>query len=717
MIARYPARTTMAKTKSKASADPKKRLKKILTSLRGDSDRRPPEAALVAEIAELLGADAGLAAEVDALRIFPHAASLGLCDLCDALLTHGADPQVQIEDDGPTPLATLFAADGDDARVIALAEKMLARGVDLNARGDDRSALDSAVDSSLARVEAVLRLGADDHAVIAALHVALPNAARSRDRSDAIAQRLLTHLSSVDAPGHDGLSALHIVALRGTPALLAATLARSAAPGHAVTLASHFLCDGCSPPGGGIIPNVLLAPGFTARDLVTEVHAMYAAASVWYGEDGFDGKRRLLVRDELAAKLDLLAAVPHGTPDRADLPAFAAEVDALLARLAAHVSADEAALARRAAAIPIGGVGPWTYASTLLERAGSLLLRGAIEAHRSDNWLAHIIAGDHRRFLAARQKTHGHDDPDLSQYPTAAHRPVKKGLLVGGRGDTLLYVWPHAEGVARLGAVRPGEFVELGDDFFDFLRRQLAELGVAIDDVPTSGATGPRGRGSFQILKADYARKPGPRDIDRVGGLPIGVDAATWPRRGGAPMHHVLTIDLEHHPTFQPRGVRALALFVSSPMEHEAFTPRNDHTRVLLLSDADLAKGEPAWPEGLSADDTLEAGTVQFESAAAMTQEELYRHSFAGLMPIWLQGDDTESVDEYGEDDEYSGDDDEYSDDDDSDSDSDSGDDDERPAAPVHFILQFDESLIPGINLGDCGIMYVYAETAWFQCH
>ncbi len=38
------------------------------------------------------------------------------------------------------------------------------------------------------------------------------------------------------------------------------------------------------------------------------------------------------------------------------------------------------------------------------------------------------------------------------------------------------------------------------------------------------------------------------------------------------------------------------------------------------------------------------------------------------------------------------------------------------PEHEGHFVLQFDESFID-INLGDAGVMYVFADTAFWQCH
>ena len=220
-------------------------------------------------------------------------------------------------------------------------------------------------------------------------------------------------------------------------------------------------------------------------------------------------------------------------------------------------------------------------------------------------------------------------------------------------------------------------------------------------------------RGLVRVIVADYEHPPGPADISRLGGLPIGVDADTWPRHAGRPMHHVLTLDLQDHPTFGPKGVRALALFITSPSEHEAYAPRNRDARVLLLSEDDLRKGEAPWPDELADEERLPSGSLRFESAATLTEEELRARSFVGPIPLWLQDDESELFGD--EDDDYAGEDDDYAGEDDDEGDDEA--DDPRPEAPRRFVLQFGEELVPGLNLGDMGIMYVFAETAWFQCH
>ena len=693
--------------KAAKAVEPVKALKKLLKALRSREDEQM--ATLVADLGALLDASPELLASVDSLAFVAHAAQERQFDVMEMLLARGADPTRKTREDNGSVLAELMSASSvEPARMAAIADQLVARGVDPNDRSGRTSALDRAAGNNLAAVETMLRLGVDQAAVRAALHVAVPAAVKGEDPEAApVLTRLLAAVTSVDETGEDGLSALHIVALRGTPALVEQALARSEAPGHTITAASDFSADGCSPPGGGIVPQVLLGVGFTARDAVAAVFDMYDAAVAWYGEKGYSAKERTAARDRLAAVLALLVArgLPLGTPVRGELPGFVAEVDALLARLASHVGGDPAAVQRTAAAVQIEDVGPWSYSSAILERSRANLLRGAVGEHVHDSWLAHMISGEHRKFQVEREEKFGWKKPDASLYPEAARRPIELGLIVGGRGDSLLLVWRHAEGVARIGVAAPDGFTLLGDDVLDFLRRELTALGVAIDDIAAGPSVGPGGRAP-KLLRADYNAVPGPQEINRVGGTAIGI--AEWPMFEGAPMHHVLTIDLREHPYGGGREAHALALFVSSPMSHEAYTPGNQHTRVVILEAADLARGETPLPAALAGADLLPAGTLRFESAAGLTDKERYQHSFLGGEPIWLQGDESE-FDDGGDDD--------YDEDDDEDGDGDDGDERPRRGPIGSFVLQFDESLIPGINLGDCGIMYVFSESAWFQCH
>ncbi|MBL9104077.1 MAG: DUF1963 domain-containing protein [Myxococcales bacterium] len=245
---------------------------------------------------------------------------------------------------------------------------------------------------------------------------------------------------------------------------------------------------------------------------------------------------------------------------------------------------------------------------------------------------------------------------------------------------------------------------------------EAANTSPAAPPAPPVEPPEPTVGDKYSVLKADYRRKPAADAINRIGGQPIGVDAGTWPRREGKPMHHVLTIDLKDHPVIVPQRFRALALFISNPGSHEAYSASNNHARVILLTEDDIKKGVPEFPADLDQSAGLKAGGLRFESAAELTRKKLYQESFAGDDPIWLQGEEGyDDYDDYDDD----GDDGEGDEGDDAGDDEGHGDEveDRGPPVPHMFVLQFDERLVPGINLGDMGIMYVFSDSAWFQCH
>jgi hypothetical protein len=87
-----------------------------------------------------------------------------------------------------------------------------------------------------------------------------------------------------------------------------------------------------------------------------------------------------------------------------------------------------------------------------------------------------------------------------------------------------------------------------------------------------------------------------PGSVNRAGGPPIGVDERTRPQDDGRYFQHLLTVDLDSTPDVRAAakldGVRALALFIRDAMENDAYQPGSGETAVVLLTDADLARGE-----------------------------------------------------------------------------------------------------------------------------
>lgn len=188
---------------------------------------------------------------------------------------------------------------------------------------------------------------------------------------------------------------------------------------------------------------------------------------------------------------------------------------------------------------------------------------------------------------------------------------------------------------------------------------------------------------------------PAQGTINRIGGRPFGVSAETWPMKAGdkgSPMHHILTLDLDTLPLMRGRyedTVRGLALFVRNPHYNEAWVPHSSDAEVrpVLRNQATLFEEDlPVGEENATAfaihevEMPLAVWTVEYDTDPALERirDTLYGCSAwcGGGGPIWLQ------------DAEHSG----------------------------CFVLQFDESFAH-MNLGDCGIMYVFDDTAFWQCH
>ncbi|WP_327003913.1 hypothetical protein OHA72_54170 [Dactylosporangium sp. NBC_01737] len=186
-----------------------------------------------------------------------------------------------------------------------------------------------------------------------------------------------------------------------------------------------------------------------------------------------------------------------------------------------------------------------------------------------------------------------------------------------------------------------------------------------------------------------------PGSIRRAGGAPIGVDEHTRPRWRDGFMAHLITVDLDDVPQLRVPGVRALALFISNATDNEAFQAGTPETELVRLTDADLAKGE--WTGPAVQDPPARAYRLHPLDVPARAFYDVFDPTF-----------DEDAVDP--------------------------GLDDlhdllvsaDRIGGPVlhwsgdtytkDFLWQFSEAVVD-VNLGDAGTMYVYAATAYWNCH
>ncbi|MCA9716356.1 MAG: hypothetical protein KC468_16915, partial [Myxococcales bacterium] len=606
-------------------------------------------------------------------------------DVIALLLERGVDASRGEDDYSEVPLAVLAQnceLDVDAKR--PLIELLLARGASLETPSGHHgyTPLDwAARQGDAALVSELLGRGLSEQTRLHALNVAIEAVrgyrADARDKPEAIVEQLLARVESLDAHDRRGFAPVHAAALHGDARMLERLLARGIDVNLPLAADAHQNLDEGSPPGGGVIPRLRLRAGLTALDVVECYRASLVAKQGEYeGESqqfDLDRRSKRLAQLDLAlARLREVDGVRRAPPPDAsgDAPVFKREIDACLERLVARAGGDLANFRRAAELVDLRGCGPWGYLSALLSRARAELLAGPVAAVAEEQWLGRLLTGSAQRWLRATRKARNESAGysakllEACEYPEEAAAAIGQDLFVGGRERAALGLWKRSPKVARVVEVSPEGFEVLGEDPVDFAKRQVARLLGEQPPAPTVYMEEPdEDAPMIRVMNADYTRKPGPTDINRVGGLPIGVDARSWPTRRGKKMHHVLTVSLDH-PMFRD-DVKAVALFLSSPMSHEAYRPRSPEARVLVLRDRDLEKGEPAsWPEDIPEDDRLEAGVITFESGDTLGERELFQRSFIGGEPIWLQGDDTESMydeDEYGDD--Y-GDDEDYEDED-----------------------------------------------------
>lgn len=190
---------------------------------------------------------------------------------------------------------------------------------------------------------------------------------------------------------------------------------------------------------------------------------------------------------------------------------------------------------------------------------------------------------------------------------------------------------------------------------------------------------------TIYVVERDEDTKAG---LGRVGDVALGVGEDRWPTHGedDEPMEHVITLDLRQLPSLRSSFGDAIgvAVFISSRDDNEAYEPDNDEVSFVTVEEADLARGEHD-PSGEGDCTALRVTPVEVPVAAFSYGDEsleplrgaIYQlGGRAGGEPLWLQ--------------------------------------DEEHYGP--FLMQLDESLVH-MNLGDAGILYIFEDTAFWQCH
>jgi hypothetical protein len=227
-------------------------------------------------------------------------------------------------------------------------------------------------------------------------------------------------------------------------------------------------------------------------------------------------------------------------------------------------------------------------------------------------------------------------------------------------------------------------------DLAESPRDRMVRLAKALSD--TDGETTTR---SFVFRGSTPPTKD---TINRLFGPPIGVDKKRWPKRGRKAMVHLVTLETrllaaDVAAAYEGLGVAAIAVFVSSLDEHQAFAPGNDHVAIVPLTAADLARGAAVVDDGdrtlagIALDPLrLELPEAVFEGGTKTgalweLRNALDRGDFLQpdrRSPRWIQA---------------------------------------PQPGDGSFLVDLDEDFAPELNLGDRGRFYVFQDAAFLQCY
>lgn len=254
-------------------------------------------------------------------------------------------------------------------------------------------------------------------------------------------------------------------------------------------------------------------------------------------------------------------------------------------------------------------------------------------------------------------------------------RSVVKWLLQNGAGESLHRTFETAVGHQEWPKLQE----ELKNEGVEELE-PLDEIGK-LQRLAQKAKTGSKTR-IYALRTKD--EPPAEGSLNRRYGVPPGIGADRWPMFEGEPMEHLFTIDLDAVGLKNTLdGARTLSVFCFNPDLNEAYTPDSGWAAVVTSKAEQLAAAvEPPDDVETRAARGFDVVAVDVPSEVFWEQSDVRKAlyglgAWVGTGPIWLQ-------------------------------------DDQSPGS--RFVMQFDERFI-AMNLGDMGVMYVFEDTAFWQCH
>lgn len=258
----------------------------------------------------------------------------------------------------------------------------------------------------------------------------------------------------------------------------------------------------------------------------------------------------------------------------------------------------------------------------------------------------------------------------------------------------------------------------LGADAYQRLDEELVASGCPavenmdeIDQLRRHAATLGGTERIYLLRRHDGDESTASDNYNVIGGLAPGIDASRWPVSEGEPMTHLFTLDRATMPELPLPGTgefRTVSVFCLRPDYNEAYVPDNDWTALVYSTENQLGStGEPPEDVDQLPRWSFEAVAVDVPPAVWKREKDPYDDPYEGEdyddedeetepspevqelrrmiynmpgrvlgEPIWLQ----------------------------------------YPSGGDEFLMQFDGGFCP-MNLGDCGVMYVFDDTAFWQCH
>jgi antitoxin component YwqK of YwqJK toxin-antitoxin module len=247
----------------------------------------------------------------------------------------------------------------------------------------------------------------------------------------------------------------------------------------------------------------------------------------------------------------------------------------------------------------------------------------------------------------------------------------------------------------------------LGNENFEKLKKDLKEKGKKIakekskfelleEDCLDYFKDNPKAKRT-KVYWLESDKDSSKKSLSRVGGLPLALESKEVPKLNEELMQHILTIDLNDVPEIAKgfdKETRAISLYLGEPDYNEAYKPYNNWTKVIELKEKDIEEKEfknknyKAYcekhqinvlsievPSEIFVHD--EYGDLELDDDLEEIKLRLYRApGYIAGDAMWLQS----------------------------------------PEHDGNFLMQFDEQLAP-VNLGDTGIMYVFSDTVFWQCH